>query len=59
VQRGDCYLLCTDGLADVADAEMQRNVLTGTPQRACDMLVGAANDRGGYDNVTVMVIRVD
>lgn len=59
LQRGDRYLLCTDGLIDIATEEMHRLVLSHTPQQACELLVDTANDRGGYDNVTVMVIRID
>lgn len=59
LQPGDCYVLCTDGLTDVADVEMQQIVLALPPQRACDKLVEMANERGGFDNVTVMVIRID
>jgi len=53
------YLLCTDGLTTmVEETEMQAIVLSLTPQRACDELVRYANEHGGKDNVTVLVIQV-
>jgi protein phosphatase len=57
---GDVMMLCSDGLHGyVADEEIQQ-VLAGTPSlnEAAQALVGAANDAGGYDNVSVQLIRV-
>jgi protein phosphatase len=56
----DTYLmLCSDGLWDVVKEEeiIQTVTKTGNPQVACDILVQAANDAGGPDNVTVILIR--
>ncbi|MCY4075842.1 MAG: protein phosphatase 2C domain-containing protein [Acidobacteria bacterium] len=58
---GDRLLLCSDGLSSVlSDAEMEA-LLSGaaTPERACEDLVRGANDGGGPDNITVIVIDVD
>jgi serine/threonine protein phosphatase PrpC len=56
----DCaLLLCTDGLSDlVGSKEIQRAVErnAGDPGRAVEELIGAANDAGGKDNVTVVVV---
>ena len=54
---GDRLLLCTDGLTDMVDdatiaAEMRRQVSSG---EACQSLIDLALDRGGKDNVTVVV----
>jgi protein phosphatase len=62
VQRlnpGDSLLLCSDGLSGrVEDAEIWRLVRRcRSPQEACEQLVRAANDRGGYDNVTVIIVQ--
>ena len=59
IQAGDNFLLCTDGLANVSTRELQQVVLSDSPQRACEKLVEMANDRGGHDNVTVMIVRID
>jgi protein phosphatase len=56
---GDCLLLCTDGLTrHVEDAEMV-SVLEchPVPEDACRALVDLALERGGKDNVTVVLGR--
>jgi serine/threonine protein phosphatase PrpC len=54
------YLMCTDGLFNhVEDEEMRQIVLAHTPERACRQLIQLANERGGSDNITVQVVRVD
>jgi protein phosphatase len=60
LQPGDLFLLCTDGLHDrVTDEEIQGILTSNTqPQAACDELVRSAIERGGHDNVTVIVIQV-
>lgn len=54
-----CLLLCSDGLWGVVEEEeiIQTVTKTSNPQVACDMLVRTANDAGGPDNVTVILIR--
>lgn len=56
---GDSMLLCSDGLSGkVEDAEIWRLVsLSRSPQEACEQLVQAANDNGGDDNVTVIIVQ--
>lgn len=58
-QAGEAFLLCSDGLARVKDAEMRDIVRTETPQQAAESLVRMANDRGGHDNVTVLVVKIE
>jgi PPM family protein phosphatase len=60
VQPGDYVLLCSDGLTRmVAEPEMARAIFTfREPQRICDHLIAAANQNGGSDNITVVVIEV-
>ncbi len=56
---GDTLLFCTDGLNDrIADPDIAR-VLSAAPtcQDACHALVNLALERGGRDNVTVVVAR--
>jgi serine/threonine protein phosphatase PrpC len=55
----DHYLLCSDGLTDmVPDADIAEMLVTlgGSPQVAAEHLVDLANDRGGMDNVSVIVV---
>jgi serine/threonine protein phosphatase PrpC len=56
---GDSLLLCSDGLSGkVEDVEIWRLGRRGrSPQEACEQLVQAANDNGGDDNVTVIIIQ--
>ena len=58
-EAGDVFLLCTDGVYEyVADREMHDLVMNSAPQEACDRIVLLANERGGHDNSTVCVVRV-
>lgn len=59
---GDVYLLCCDGLTDEVPEDDIREVLSDarrTPQEMADYLVDAANQAGGRDNITVVVIRLE
>lgn len=57
---GDAFLLCSDGLTDlVSGPEIARVVHdAGTVERAVTWLVDLANERGGHDNITVIMGRV-
>ena len=54
----DCaLLLCTDGLTDMVPAATIERLVrlhAGHPQQVVDVLVAAANEAGGHDNVTVV-----
>jgi len=58
--RGDRFLLCSDGLVDEIDDATIKQTLTSLtdPQKACDRLVDQANEAGGRDNITVIVVDV-
>jgi serine/threonine protein phosphatase PrpC len=60
VQKGDVFLLCTDGLHNlVTDSEIQEILVNNSlPQTNCDALVQTAIRKGGHDDITVIVIRV-
>lgn len=57
---GDRVLLCSDGLTTmVRDGALQRILATTeNPEDAANLLVDAANDAGGDDNITAVVIDV-
>jgi len=56
---GDYYLLCSDGLTKMlSDAEIRDCVLGNDIALAAKLLVASANDRGGRDNVTVILVNV-
>lgn len=59
--KRDCIILCSDGLTNMIDerdilATLNANIAMG-PQYACDSLVYEANNNGGHDNITVIVIQ--
>jgi len=59
IQSRSSLLLCSDGLHDlVTDAELMDLVRQNPPQVAADKLVELANQRGGNDNITVIIVRV-
>jgi PPM family protein phosphatase len=57
---GDVFLLCTDGLTREVDEDEIARVLGAGPDldRAAQRLVDEANDAGGRDNVTCLLVRV-
>ena len=60
-QPDDTYLLCSDGLCDmVEDEEIRLTLITlkTNPNLTVQQLVQAANDNGGRDNISAMLIRV-
>jgi len=60
-QKDDIYLLCSDGLSDmVEDEEIRLTLITlrQNPSLTVQQLVQAANDNGGRDNISAMLIRV-
>ncbi|HMP42264.1 MAG TPA: protein phosphatase 2C domain-containing protein [Roseiflexaceae bacterium] len=61
LEPGDCVLLCSDGLVGhVRDEELTAIVLAQPdPDLACEQLVTLANTRGGRDNISVVLIRIE
>jgi serine/threonine protein phosphatase PrpC len=57
----DILLLCSDGLTRmVTDPEIAGTLQTETdPVRAAEKLIAFANERGGPDNITVVIVRLD
>ena len=59
VQAGDCYLLCSDGLSNhVEAADMERLLSNHFYSEVPRLLVDLANERGGDDNITVVLVHV-
>lgn len=61
VRAGDTLLLCSDGLSGMVRAEELRQALLGHPEPidVCKVLTDRANDAGGHDNITVIVVKFD
>jgi PPM family protein phosphatase len=59
LQDGDVLLLCSDGLWEmVKDAQMESIITEVTDLvEACDLLIQRANENGGEDNITVVLLR--
>jgi PPM family protein phosphatase len=60
VELGDIYLLCSDGLSDMVNDATIASILLGESslERQADALVDAANDHGGRDNISVLMVEV-
>jgi protein phosphatase len=61
IQEDDRFVLCSDGLTDlVIDDEILEVVLNyrGDLSGACDRLVELANQKGGHDNITVILVHL-
>lgn len=59
LERGDTFLLCSDGLtAYLSDIDLSVVLATLPPEEACKKMVKMANEQGGRDNITVQVIAV-
>ena len=61
VEAEDVYVLCSDGLTDMVDAEVVREIVAAQRRdlaEAAAELIDIANQNGGRDNVSVVVIRV-
>jgi len=61
VRRGDILVLCSDGLTGQVKKDEIAQVVNATPDlsAACDKLIALANERGGPDNITVVIARFD
>jgi serine/threonine protein phosphatase PrpC len=59
LRPGDQLLLCSDGLTEAVDDDQIAELLSATPDgnAACRSLIDAANDAGGPDNITVVLVR--
>ena len=61
VRRGDVLVLCSDGLSGQVKKEEIAKVVTESRDMsaACEKLIALANERGGPDNITVVIARFD
>lgn len=57
--KDDILLLCTDGLTNMVDEIQIRDslIMNEDIQKACEDLVKLSNDRGGFDNITVIAAK--
>lgn len=57
---GDQFLLCSDGLSGLVNEQQMLDMLemSDTAESACEVLIALANDAGGTDNISALVVRV-
>ncbi len=61
-QKGEYFILCSDGLTDMLEDEEIKDVVSsheGSSYDKCRELINLANERGGQDNVTVILVFKD
>ena len=60
MEHGDVFLLCCDGITDLIEDWMIREIMVSgeTLDEVADNLVRAANANGGTDNITVVLIAI-
>jgi len=61
VHAGDRLLLCSDGLTEMLTNDAIAEILREEPdsEAACRKLIERANEAGGRDNITVVIVRFD
>jgi len=61
VQPGDLYLLCSDGLSGMIEDDEILDVVSGKDDldTACRRLIALANEHGGEDNITAVIVKID
>lgn len=63
IAHGDTVVLCSDGLTNLVDPEeiadeVKKAIADENLQSACENLVALANERGGLDNITAVLLSV-
>lgn len=61
MQQEDIYLLCSDGLSDMVNQLQIEQILqqhSNNLKTCCEILIKNANERGGFDNISVILFRV-
>ena len=55
--KDDILIICSDGLTNLVNQDTLYEMASKNIEQATKDLVQLANDRGGYDNVTVVIIK--
>ena len=55
-EKGDIFIMCSDGLTNMVEEKQIYELIKQDINNATDNLINAANDAGGYDNITVIII---
>ena len=57
--KDDIILMSSDGLTNMIDEQEIFNIITNNKKNASEMLIQKANDNGGYDNITALIVYND
>lgn len=55
--KGDVILMCSDGLTNMVSEENLVEIINENPTDATKLMIQKANDKGGKDNITAVIIR--
>lgn len=55
--KDDIILMCSDGLTNMLQEQEMYEIIKKEGEQAAEKLVEKANENGGYDNITAIVIR--
>ena len=55
-EKGDVFIICSDGLTNMVEEKRMYELVKEDITTAADKLIMEANDAGGYDNITVIII---
>jgi protein phosphatase len=59
IREGDLFILCSDGLYDMVEETEMKEILLSLPMSVGgERLIALARERGGYDNITLGLLRV-
>ena len=60
IRSGDVYLLCSDGLSGMIDKDIMEQILIANAdlEESAQALIRAANEAGGHDNISLILIRM-
>lgn len=58
---GDCYVLCSDGLSGMIEDSEILDIVSQSPniEDACRKLIALANEHGGEDNITAVLVKIE
>ena len=56
-EKGDIFIICSDGLSNMLDEKRIYEIVKEDLENAAERLVNEANQAGGYDNITVIIIK--
>ncbi len=59
IMQGDYFVLCSDGLSNMVSDEIMKNKILEQGINAVDDLIDLANNAGGKDNITVIIIEIE